>query len=464
MILVAASSSVARLADVIPDFDGSDGYPLPAKLSATNLYEGIGAQSRKVTEGIIPFEINSPLWSDGARKERYIALPAGTSIVPTDTAKYHLPDKTVFIKSFKIDTVYGDTSSGILVETRFLVYREPKDPDENPWHGISYHWARDQSDAFLVDQNVGENVVHNVWMNGTLRGKRWTNPSKDQCITCHFNRGVLGFITPQLNRPSKTNSAVNQLQELADKGVLTFNPVAGKPDAVRWAAVSDTGATLELRARSYFASNCSHCHGSANSPANHNFDLFHPEFNIDQGPGGDNGAYVGKITHQGGDHFPQFIYKGYPESSYVLKRMMVRQDFNFVPTEQMPTLATFQIDSSGLNLLKTWICSLGNRPADVCKLPQILPDSFYWDEATAVRGSFHRGVSASAERPLLRNGSLWVTPASLAPGSPPGLYDIHGRMLALFRIGGSEYRILSPMRPGIYFVKTAVGLTAIRSL
>ncbi|MDB5047127.1 MAG: glucose sorbosone dehydrogenase [Fibrobacteres bacterium] len=460
-LLAAASGSAAGLSTAIREFDGRDDYPLPAKLSLTGLYSTTGP-ARILGDGIVPFQVNSPLWSDGAAKERFISLPAGAKVIPTDTDSYAFPEKTVFIKNFRIDTVYGDSSSRILVETRFLV-RRSGEPGDNPWHGISYKWARDQSDADLVSQASGENVILNVRMGGTVRGKRYTYPSKFQCVTCHFNRGILGFITPQLNRPSLADSTVNQLQALRDQGVLSADPVAGKPGAFRWAGLNEKSAPLELRARSYFASNCSQCHGNGpigSSPGDHIFDFFHPEISVDQGSDGKNGAYVGKLTHQGGEAFPQFIFKGYPESSYVMKRMMVRQDFDFTPTEQMPTLATFQPDSAGLSMIKDWICSLGNRPGASCRLPDVQADGTYWDQPAAIRFSASKGRSAP---PTLRGGILRVTQAPSAASGLPGLYDLRGKALVLARAGRWEFRVLTRIEPGIYLVRTAAGTALVQA-
>ncbi|MDB5106542.1 MAG: glucose sorbosone dehydrogenase [Fibrobacteres bacterium] len=462
-LLAVASAPVASsgLSPAIRDFDGSAISPPPGKLSRTGLYQSIGTEARVLGDGIVPFRINSPLWSDGAIKERFISLPPGTKAVPTDTDDYAFPEGTVFIKNFRIDTVQGDSSSRILVETRFLVRHAGASAEDFPWHGITYRWARDQSDADLVSQEAGENGVVNIRMGGALRGQRWTWPNKDQCVTCHRNRGILGFITPQLNRPSGGDAAVNQLQDLKDRGVLASNPIAGRPGAFRWAGLGETGASLELRARSYFAANCSYCHGVGESPADHKFDYFHPDRSIDQGPEGLNGAYIGKTTHQGGDAFPQFIFKGYPESSYVLKRMIVRQDFGFTPTEQMPTLATFLPDSAGLGLLKDWICGLGSRPASACRLPEVQDDASYWDPPAALHGGAAR---SRFPRPMFREGILRVSPGALGPGAVPGLLDLRGRPYALIRSGQGEFRPAAPLRPGVYLVVTGTGTVAINLL
>src|SRR5437879_634331 len=85
VLLASASGYAAGLASAIRDFDGRDVYPLPAKVSQTGLYAATGVPARKLGDGIVPFQVNSPLWSDGAAKERFISLPAGTHAVPTDT-------------------------------------------------------------------------------------------------------------------------------------------------------------------------------------------------------------------------------------------------------------------------------------------------------------------------------------------------------------------------------------------
>lgn len=457
LALLIGGPAAAALSDSIRNHDGTPGRPPPALLSGTGLYADIASPSRKIAEGILPFRVNAPLWSDGAAKERFISLPPGGAVVPTDTDGYAYPEGTVFIKNFRVDTVYGDSSSRILVETRFLVRHAGPDPEANPWHGIAYRWRRDQTDAALADTDFGENGVINVRKGGSLRGMRWTWPSRHQCNTCHFGRGILGFITPQLNLPLPDGR--NQLQALADAGALSRNPIAARPAAFRWRALDDTSAPREVRMRSWFAANCSHCHGNGPSPGDHVFDYYHPEVSIDQGPEGRNGAWLDKRTGQGGDAFPRFAYKGWPESSYVAKRMLVRQDFGFTPTEQMPTLATFLPDSGALRLLREWLCAFGTRPASACRLPDVQDDASYWDAPAAIHAPSRPGRRGSA--PRIESGVLLMEPGNHAT---PRLRDLRGRRLPLRPAGAGRYRLPGGLPAGILFLETRAGTAVLRHL
>ena len=50
----------------------------PPMISSSGLYSDM--ESRTVSPGIIPYGVNAVLWSDGATKERFIALPGTEQI------------------------------------------------------------------------------------------------------------------------------------------------------------------------------------------------------------------------------------------------------------------------------------------------------------------------------------------------------------------------------------------------
>jgi hypothetical protein len=460
----AGAQTPTQLVPAIRNFDREDPATvtaLPKLLSQTGLYRNIGTKATRAISdtSVVPFQVNSALWSDGSHKERYISLLPGTKVIPTDTSKFTFPDGATLIKNFLIDTVYGDNTgnSRIFIETRFLVYQSG--PAEKKWSGISYRWRRDQSDAELVNPDSGLDYTHNVRLNGQLVGKRWRYPSTTDCAQCHkgnesTNRGTLGFITPQLNR---VINGTNQLQSLFTRGILTANPVTGKPNAHRWYGLTDT-ATPEQRVRSYFASNCSHCHGNnvSHAQAKQNFDYFTANkrivYQADPNTGDDpTGAWVGMPSMSGGD-FNWLVLPGHPDSSVLLDKMKHRMD-DYIPSEsreQMPPLATSQPDSAAVNQIEQWICSL--KAGTPCGKIPWLPDETFWAPAVdPVSVRPHGKLQDPAFQPSMRRGQLSV-PADIAAAGKVELRDYRGRKVDLVEEGKGVFRIPRTLTPGIYFL------------
>src|SRR5690606_14517263 len=50
----------------------------PRKLSETGLF--LAVRDHVVDPALVPYSVNAPLWSDGAHKERFIALPGASQI------------------------------------------------------------------------------------------------------------------------------------------------------------------------------------------------------------------------------------------------------------------------------------------------------------------------------------------------------------------------------------------------
>ena len=429
----AVAQTATQLVPGIRDFEWEDPYTrkdsafitaLPRLLSQTGLYRDIGNKAARAIAdtSVVPFQVNSALWSDGAHKERFISLLPGAQVIPTDSDKYAFPDGAVLIKNFLIDTVYGDSTgdSRIFIETRFLVYRSGAAGKK--WSGISYRWRRDQSDAELVHPDSGLDVTHNVRHNGQLKGKRWRYPSSQNCTFCHRGneierRGALGFITPQLNR---FVNGTNQLQSLVSRGILSANPVAGRPAAHRWYALNEDSVPLEKRVRSWFASNCSHCHNPSVNLGNtdHNFDYFDPSrriyWQVDSSINRDpTGAWVNKPSNSG-NGFNYLILPGYPDSSTIMNKIKTRFDGHLEPVSgdvsQMPPLATAQPDSAAVNLIEQWICTL--KTGAPCNKIAWLPDETFWAEPVAVSLRPHGTFRDPAFQPSMRQGRLRSRPTS----------------------------------------------------
>src|SRR5262249_38093038 len=95
----------------------------PRKLSETGLFRSV--KGHEVQPGLIPYSVNAPLWSDGAYKERYIALPGDDPRIDIGTNRgWNFPDLTVLVKSFALEAVEGDAATRRWVETRLLTKQD----------------------------------------------------------------------------------------------------------------------------------------------------------------------------------------------------------------------------------------------------------------------------------------------------------------------------------------------------
>ena len=173
---------------------------LPAKLSETGCVNARDASQPAI--GLLPYQVAMPLWSDGAEKQRWLALPPGGKIKVLADGDWDFPVGTVLIKQFRIQ--------GRLVETRLFMRH-----DDGDWGGYSYEWNDAQTDAFLLP---GEKIK-------TVGAQEWQFPSRSQCLQCHnvASGRTLGLETPQLNGlmlyPS-TGRTANQISTLSFLGLF----------------------------------------------------------------------------------------------------------------------------------------------------------------------------------------------------------------------------------------------------
>ena len=114
-----------------------------AQLSETGLFQSVKGH---VTEpALVPYSVNSPLWSDNAHKERYIALPGLSQIDFVEEGAWKFPEGAVLVKTFSLDLEVGNPASRKRIETRLLATQQ------NEWAGYTYIWNDDQTEATLVD-------------------------------------------------------------------------------------------------------------------------------------------------------------------------------------------------------------------------------------------------------------------------------------------------------------------------
>lgn len=250
------------LNNAMPPYDGA--FPFPAVLSATGAFSDV--VNVVPTTGLIPFAPNSPLWSDGALKSRWMAVPNdGPPYTPDEQinfvpiGEWTFPNGTVFVKEFDL-IVNEMTQEKKRLETRLLVR------DENgAVYGVTYKWRPDNSDADLLADGLNEDIPI-VDATGATHIQTWSYPSRADCLFCHNPPAsyVLGPKTHQLNGDftyPATGRTDNQLRTLNHLGML--NPSideAAIPTFLHSVPVTDATQPIQLRMRSWIDSNCSQCH------------------------------------------------------------------------------------------------------------------------------------------------------------------------------------------------------------
>ena len=235
---------------------------LPALLSQTSAFSN--TVTRTPHAGLIPYGVNSALWTDGSLKSRYIGLPYdGTTNAPkvgfTTTGAWTFPNGTVFVKNFDL-VVNKQTGAVRRLETRILVRLA-----DGGIRGATYKWQPGEADAQRIDSATTE-TINVVQADGvTTVAQSWLYPSPANCLTCHNPKSglVLGVKTAQLNGDLNypaTGRTDNQLHTWHHLGMFD-QPIADPPTQyARMVDVNDTTATMENRVKSYQDANCSHCH------------------------------------------------------------------------------------------------------------------------------------------------------------------------------------------------------------
>jgi len=337
---IYVSDGATRIMQLVADNSGGGPAPnFPQTLSDTGCVNP--ADPTQVATGVIPYDVNTALWSDGAGKRRWLAIPDGTQIDVLPDGDWDFPIGSILIKEF--------AWNGSPFETRLFVRH-----DDGDWAGYSYEWNASLTDADLVSSDGLTKQI-----DGQLD---WIYPSQAQCMQCHSSAAgrALGPETAQLNGPMLYPSSgitSNQLETLEHIGLFS-NSLGGLPqDLPALTGVQDTSATLSDRSRSYLHSNCANCH-RPNGPGQGAMDFrFQMAFedtgtcNVDPGLG-DLGVPGAKI-----------LTPGSSASSVASLRM------HTLGNDRMPPLGTQLVDDDGTAVIDAWIDNLkvcaDNEPADI---------------------------------------------------------------------------------------------------
>jgi len=322
---------------------GTAGGPItaPARLSETGLYDREG----HVDPRNLAFSPQYPLWTDGARKSRWIYLPEGARLDVSDIDAWRFPTGTKLWKEF--------AWAGHPVETRFIWKAT-----DTSWVFATYVWSESASDALLAPP---EGLPKHVEI---APGKRHSIPGVADCRSCHESAPavVLGFSALQL---SDDRDSLAPHREPVPPGGVTLRTLveSGRLEPARTDLIANPP---RIRAKNptaraamgYLAANCGGCHNSSGPLARLGMNLLHNATGEPQAP------ELSVLDSRGRFVVPgippdssRLVAPGAPERSAVLYRMGSRR-----PSSQMPPLGTVLVDDEAVALVRSWIASLDPLP------------------------------------------------------------------------------------------------------
>ena len=292
----------------------------PATLAEYGFFADVSAQ--KPAARVTPYRLNTPLWSDGAEKLRFVYLPPGAKAKANGEGLLDLPVGAALIKTF----AFGARK----METRVLLHRA------EGWVALPYQWNAAQTEAKLV--LGGARVALTTPQGATIS---YSIPNKNQCKECH---GLAGVVTPI--GPKARNLSPMWLAAAVKAGRLDRSPAVAMRLPV-WE--NRAAAPAALVARGYLDANCGHCHNPAGSASNSGLDLRWEQH--DPALLGINKRPVAAGRGAGAHEFD--VVPGNPDLSILTYRMASLEG-----GVAMPELSKATVDSEGVKAVRAWIAGM----------------------------------------------------------------------------------------------------------
>jgi uncharacterized repeat protein (TIGR03806 family) len=328
LALLSAAAAVARASVPTPVPAPNDaavtGEAFPAMLADYGFFAD--APGQVPAARVIPYRLNTPLWSDGAEKLRFVYLPAGAQAKANGENLIDLPVGAALIKTFAFQT----NGKRRLIETRVLLHRA------SGWVALPYLWNAEQTEAKLALAGArvplttpdGQAIEYRV-------------PNKNQCKECH---GLNGAVTPI--GPKARNLAHEWLTSFAGAGMLDGVPAVAHPIPL-WEERDK--APAEAAARGYLEVNCAHCHqpgaGASNSGLDLRWEQATPQaLGIMKRPVAA-GRGAGELLFD--------VVPGKPAESILVHRMASLEG-----GVAMPEMGKSTVDKDGLAVVQRWIAGL----------------------------------------------------------------------------------------------------------
>ncbi len=331
--------------------DPATGYPL--LLSHYGLFTD--AQSQLPAEGVIPYDVNSALFSDYTLKHRFVKLPAGAAATYHPDRVFELPVGTIIAKTFSLPAdMSGTIRRERHLETRILMHQP------EGWIGLPYVWDDDQKEARL---QLAGGTLPVQWRHhdGSTRTNDYLVPNTNQCKTCHkIDNQMLpiGLAARHLNRDyTYVGGRMNQIDWWSKKGLLQGAPSAQQ--APRLPVWDDPAAgSVAKRSRAWLEINCAHCHQPGGSARNSGLDLMASQSDPLR-------IGVGKppvAAGRGSGGLKYDIVPGRPDESILVFRIS-----SIHPDIMMPELGKRLVHDEGVALIRQWVSEM--QPVDLSAPP-----------------------------------------------------------------------------------------------
>lgn len=294
-------------------------------------------------DGILPFTVAAPLFSDYAEKLRFIQVPEQSIITRRADNTFNFPVGTFLIKTFYYDHEFR-VSNGErrIMETRLLKNTELG------WIAMPYVWNEAQTDAVLAiaGDRTSVSFIHG---SGEKIDLLYSVPNMNQCKGCHVYNNILQPIGPKVRNLNLVypyaDGKMNQLEKWTETGIIEALP---HPDMLPRTAnyMDPSDGTLNDRARAWLDINCANCHRSGGPAESSGLYLDLEQQNI-------TALGVNKPPVAAGRGSGSLMYNivpGHPELSILDYRIRSTD-----PGVMMPELGRKLVHKEGVELIQAWI-------------------------------------------------------------------------------------------------------------
>lgn len=320
-------------------------FRAPEKLSEWGFFKGNPADLEPADHALL-YELNTPLFSDYAYKQRLVLIPDGKTISYSADEAFGFPDGSILVKTFYYPADFRKPAKGRrIIETRVL------QKENGVWNFYPYLWNEEQTEAYYDVSGTVKQVSYTD-LSGKKRQETYVVPNKNQCKSCHEFNGKsipIGPAARHLNRTVQHAGAeVSQLQLWKSRFGLEGMPAEAEiPKNAVWNDAAS--GSVAQRARAYLDINCGHCHRPGGQASTSGLYLYAHE--SDSTRLGINKPPV--AAGRAAESFRFSIEPGYPEKSILIYRMR-----SLDPGIMMPEVGRRRNDEEALQLMSEWIAGM----------------------------------------------------------------------------------------------------------